>query len=184
MQAALIATAVSLISRSAVATWLSSSPRPCDFITRNNCSIVQRCLIPPDDLPGLGHIVDLMRGQQPPVQRLHPLGGFDLADLDQTQPHRLRQGAVLLIDRPGDRRPRRSGSPPAPCAPPDRAPAPAAQCCGPRHREPAAAVYSVVPSAPSPARRRSLITRFSTWNPPREGVPNWDRCRPRGRTPP
>ena len=35
----------SFTSRSAVATPLSSSCSPCDFITRNNCSITRRCLL-------------------------------------------------------------------------------------------------------------------------------------------
>ncbi|MFL5288443.1 MAG: hypothetical protein ACJ8AW_47685, partial [Rhodopila sp.] len=42
MQAAFSAAAVSFISRSAVAIWLSSRPRPWDLASRNSCSMVQR----------------------------------------------------------------------------------------------------------------------------------------------
>src|SRR5450756_1110628 len=40
-------------------------------------------LVPGDNLPSRSRISDLMRGQQPPVQRLHSLGWFALPHLDQ-----------------------------------------------------------------------------------------------------
>src|ERR1035437_5449805 len=46
-QAARAAMAVSLISRSALSNWLSSSCRPCCLSVRKNCSMVQRCRYQP-----------------------------------------------------------------------------------------------------------------------------------------
>ena len=43
IHAAFVAAAASFTRRSAQASWLSSNRSPCDFITRNNCSMTQRC---------------------------------------------------------------------------------------------------------------------------------------------
>jgi hypothetical protein len=66
-------------------------------------------LVPTDNLPGGGCIGDLVRGQQPPVQRLHVRRRINLPCLDQPQPHAGRQISTACPgacprDRPGGRR--------------------------------------------------------------------------------
>jgi len=54
-------------------------------------------LVPTDDPPRLGRIGDVVRGQQPPMQRLRPLRRADFVHLDQPQLHCFGQAAVQLV---------------------------------------------------------------------------------------
>src|SRR6516225_12453823 len=96
--AALAAMAVSLMSRSAVSTWLSSTRRPWSLSSRQLLDGPAH-LVPIDDLPGGRGVVDLVGGEQPPVHRLGAGGGIALDHFDQGQRHRLRQVAVARFAR-------------------------------------------------------------------------------------
>jgi hypothetical protein len=59
-------------------------------------------LVPPNHLPGLRRIGDLMRGHQPPMQWLDIRRRTDLAHVEQPQPHGFSQRTVLFIARTTD----------------------------------------------------------------------------------
>ena len=181
-QAALVAAAASFSRPSPDAIWLSSSCSPWDFITRNSCSMTQRAWYQPTICQAAAASAISMRGQQPPMQRLHPRRRIDLAHLDQTQAA-LSWPACGPARRAGGRPPpRHTAVPPRLCAWHDQADAPAVRSAASGHGE-------------MPPRRRTACRLQPTSGPPWPGStggssgsaaprPIWGRCPPRGRPPP
>ena len=101
-QAAFVATAASFTNRSAEAIWLSSSCNPCDFITRNSCSITQRRWYHPtiSHAPAASAIACVVSSRQ--CSGSYPLRWIDFPHIDQPQPYGGRQAAVAFVLRATD----------------------------------------------------------------------------------
>ena len=161
MAAALAAMAVSLMSRSALSSWLSSSSQALLLQGAEELLDDPALLVPGDDAPGDGRVGDRVGGQQPPEDRLGALGRIDLGHLDQDAAPALRQALLQRLVLDAAARPGRSGAEQWPRALAGLVDARAAPRSPPARRRPARG--GQLAAAPDACGRR--MARVSKWKP-------------------